>query len=99
MIKTINKEKFVVYENEFNKIPHEEFNNLILLESLGLFERLTSLLRELTLIDEENQLNLICKGVKHGGFIPIKCANKFNHVFILNSDENDNYNIIENMSM
>ena len=97
MIKTINKEKFVVYENEFNKIPHEEFNNLILLESLGLFERLTSLLRELTLIDEENQLNLICKGVKHGGFIPIKCANKFNHVFILNSDENDNYNIIENI--
>ena len=56
MIKTINKEKFIVFENEFNKIPHDEFNNLILLEHLGLFERLVSLLKELALLDEENQI-------------------------------------------
>ena len=71
---TINKENFIVFENEFTKIPHTEFNNLNILESLGLFERLVSLINELNCLD--NDMNLLCIEVSHGGYIPIKTFSK-----------------------
>ena len=92
---TINKENFIVFENEFTKIPHTEFNNLNILESLGLFERLVSLINELNCLD--NDMNLLCIEVSHGGYIPIKTCSNYKKVFILNSNESNNYNIIENI--
>lgn len=92
---TINKENFIVFENEFAKIPHTEFNNLNILESLGLFERLVSLINELNCL--ENDMNLLCFEVSHGGYIPIKTCSNYKKVFILNSNESNNYNIIENI--
>jgi len=93
---TINKENFIVFEKEFAKVPHTEFNNLNILESLGLFERLVSLINELNYLD--NDMNLLCFEVSHGGYIPIKTCSNYKKVFILNSNESNNYNIIQNIN-
>ena len=89
----IDKETFIVLETEFNKVPHQEFNNLNILESLGLFERLVSLINKLKYDDT----NLICLEISHGGFVPIKACSNYRNVYILNKDETYNYNIIKNL--
>lgn len=91
----INKEDFTVFKDEFNKVPHVEFNNLNILESLGLFERLVALINELKYLDDN--IDLLFFKVSHGGYIPIKTCSNYKNVFILNSDDSNNYNIIENM--
>jgi hypothetical protein len=47
MIK-INKQDFYVNEDEFFKVQHDEFNNLNILDSLGIQERIVSLLTEIS---------------------------------------------------
>ena len=78
----IEKENFVVFETEFNKVPHQEFTNLNILESLGLFERLVSLINELKCLKKKEEINLICLEISHGGFIPIKTCSNYKNVYI-----------------
>ena len=92
----INKENFKVLKGEFQQIPHDEFNNLDILDSLGLFERLISLLQELTLLFESKP-NIIFYNITHGGYIPIKCSNDFKNVFIYNDIDCHNENILANI--
>ena len=94
----IDKEKFIVFEKEFSKVPHCEFNNLNILESLGIMERLVSLINEMRYLDNNNYMNLLCFEITHGGFIPIKTCSYYKNVFIYNSNEDNNYNIIENIT-
>jgi len=91
----INKEDFTVLKDEFDIVPHAEFNNLNILESLGLFERLVALINDLKYLDDK--IDLLCLESSHGGYIPIKTSSSYKNVFILNSDETNNYNIIENI--
>jgi len=92
----INKEDFKVSNEEFNNVPHDEFNNLNILDSLGLFERMISLLKELSLLfDTKPSIDFF--NITHGGYIPIKCANFFNNVFIHNTIDTQNDNIIINI--
>ena len=52
---TINNEEFYVNNDEFNTIIFsDEFNNLNILENLGLQERIISLLKELSTITNFN---------------------------------------------
>ena len=53
MIK-INKQDFYVNEDEFVKVPHDEFNNLNILDSLGIQERIVSLLTEISYLNKPN---------------------------------------------
>ena len=48
--KKINHELFQVNENEFTEIKHEEYFNLKLVSELGTFERIVSLLNELSIL-------------------------------------------------
>ena len=92
----INNEEFIVNSSEFVKNHHGEFNNLFILDSLGLLERIISLLNEVTLM-YENKPNLLLYNSTHGGYVPIKCANKYKNIYISGSDSAQNENLIKNM--
>lgn len=93
----INNQKYKVKNNEFNQLFHKEYNNLNILENLGLFEKLISLVRELTLLFDNKKPNIVFYDMSHGGFIPINCADVFKNVFIINNIEEHNNNIISNL--
>ena len=95
-IVSINKENFKVNNNEFNSIPHQEFNNLNILDSLDELERIISLLKDIGLILNDGQKNILLVEISHGGYIPIKISSSYNNVVILNENERDYNNIIEN---
>lgn len=94
---TINKENFKVDEKDFHSVPHEEFNNLNILDSLGQLERMISFLKELSLLLNKDQKNILLVEISHGGFIPIKISNSYDNISILNKNERDYINIIENI--
>jgi hypothetical protein len=94
----INKFEYKVERDEFNRIIHSEFNNLHILENLGLYEILISLIRELKLIYYTTP-DISFYNVTHGGFIPINCADIFENVFIINSDKEHIQNIITNIRL
>ena len=91
--KMINKEEFFVEENEFVQVPHDEFNNLIILESLGIQERIISLLKEIALIGD---FKLKCINITHGGFIPIKTSSSYREINVI-STENQTINLLKNV--
>ena len=92
----INNKKYKVQNDEFNKIVIEEFCNLNIIKNLDIFERLISLIKELTLIFNK-QINITFYNITHGGFIPINCADVFKNVFIFNDTSEYNENIISNI--
>ena len=91
MIKSVilNKEEFLVSDNEFNYYKDEEFSNLILVESLDFHERLESLLKELTLLFD-HKIDLVIYNTTHGGYIPIKCSENFEKIHLHNELETNN---------
>ena len=89
MLLKINGIDYTVNDDEFTKIPHDQYQNLLIRESVGKFERIISLINEIGHLNVEN---LIVHNTTHGGFIPINCAPNFQKVFALNtrSDHADN---------
>ena len=85
MIIDINNKPYNVAPNEFNTIIHNEYNNLIIKEGLGYFERVISLLTELSKTLDISEC--LFYNQTHGGFIPIQCAAQFDSVFVLNSGD------------
>ena len=51
MLVEINKKTYSVSKNEFDVIPHAEYNNLIIREKAGHYERIASLLDNLRFDD------------------------------------------------
>jgi len=92
MLLEINKKKYQVNDDEFTKKHVQEFCNLKILNDVGLFERLISLLFELK---NCNLHNLIFFNTTHGGFIPIECSKYFDNITLVNttSDHLDNINV------
>ena len=45
----------------------------------------------------ENKPNLLLYNSTHGGYVPIKCANKYKNIYISGSDSAQNENLIKNM--
>ena len=90
----INNEEFYVNNDEFNTIiVSDEFNNLNILENLGLQERIISLLKELSTI---TNFNLKMIQTTHGGYIPIKVSSHFKKINISHTNDLHMYNIIQN---
>lgn len=96
MLVNINKKDYYVEENEFIRISHNQFNNLIIRDKVGLFERIISLLTELSVC--LNIKNALFYNVSNGGFIPINCSSQFENIHIINIDTN-NTNIKENINL
>jgi predicted O-methyltransferase YrrM len=94
LIKLDGKE-YNVRENEFPVTPHQEYNNLILKDDVGILEREAGLLNDIATDIKKGDLHVI--GWSHGGFLPIECAESFNTVFVegMSFDEKTPYkNII-----
>jgi predicted O-methyltransferase YrrM len=94
MIIDINKKQYNVEANEFTTVTHSEYNNLIIRNDLARFERIVSLLSELskTLGIKE----AIFYNQTHGGFIPIQCAGQFENIYVVNSTDS---NIAANITL
>jgi len=91
----INKKKYSVNNDEFNKIPHEEYNNLRILDKLGEFERIASLLGEL---GEELKIPTChFTNPTHGGFLPIQCSDTFEKIYLTDVLEKHKENIEKNV--
>ena len=94
---TIYGEEFYVNKTEFNKKPHDEFNNLNILDSLDEQERLISLLKELgNLTTDSEKFDLLCADPTHGGYIPIKVSESYKLIKVLSCTDIQCYNIIQN---
>lgn len=90
----INKRDYHVEENEFSKITHNEFSNLVIRDKVGLFERIISLINELS--NCLNIKNALFYNVSHGGFIPINCSQQFENIYLINTDD---INITKNIDL
>lgn len=90
----LNKRGYKINTNEFNTIVHNEYNNLVIREKLGHFERVVSLLANLS------QLSRWCLffSQSHGGFVPISVASNYDTIYLLNTYENQIENLKNNIS-
>ena len=82
-------------KNEFVVIPHAEYNNLIIREKAGHYERIASLLDNLRFDDS---MKLLIQSPTHGGFLPIECSPHFMHVYLFGKDEAHKSNTNSNIS-
>ena len=90
---TLNKETFIVNENEFPIYNHPQYTTLILRPQLGIFEREIGLIRELvTSFDRYSNYIFINYGLTHGGYVSLKVSPIFNDNYIVNTNYNlDNF--------
>ena len=79
----INSEPFVVNNDEYVKKYIEEFCNLNIYESLGYHERIISLINELSTLFSSAK-SVYFYNVTHGGYIPIKCGDFYDKIYIKN---------------
>jgi hypothetical protein len=93
MLINIDKKDYKVEENEFNKIPHNSYNNLLIRDNVGSFERIISLLKELSFsLKIRNGLFI---DQTHGGFIPIQCSAQFENIYVISDNNTNHYNNIK----
>lgn len=89
----INKKSYCVLENEFSK-RITDYTSLNILEQAGYFERIISLIIEISKsIGIQNALFI---SPTHGGYIPIECSQKLKHIFLHNCDKLHEPNILKN---
>ena len=91
----INGVEYQVNDDEFLKIPHDRYGNLIIRDDVGKFERIASLINEISRVGLEN---LIVYNTTHGGFLPINCAQNYRSVFAIETHMNNVENIVHNAS-
>ena len=89
MLKVINNENFFTNKEEFVNVPIEGYETLNILSNLGFYERIISLLSELTKIFDD-KINLLYEGASHGGYVAIKVADKYNNINLINSSDIQN---------
>ena len=98
MLVNINKRPYHIFEDEFNKISHNVYTNLSIRTNVGFFERICSLIVELS--ESLNIQNRMFFEQTHGGFIPINCLTKGHYVYVVNkTDSKHNENIIKNINL
>ena len=85
----LNKKIYQVNSNEFNKIIHNEYNNLIIREKLGFYERIASLIKDLSALAS----CCLFFNQSHGGYVGIQVAQSFNNIYFLNNKEKHEKNI------
>lgn len=90
----INSEPFIVNQDEYNINYIEEFCNLNILKNLGEHERIVSLINEMSSLFN-SQKTISFYNITHGGYIPIKCADFYDKIFIKNEGDKQNIRNIE----
>lgn len=80
MIKNINGAEYQVQPNEFQTVPHVEYNRLSIIPELGHLERIVSLLTEISA--HLNIRKYIHFSPQYGGFIPIQLSKCMDEVYI-----------------
>ena len=79
----IDKKEFTVNHDEFVILHHKVYTYLKILDKVGYYERIISLISELTksikIVDYFLNINST-----HGGFVDIHCSDIFNEIYILN---------------
>jgi hypothetical protein len=95
MLVKINKHDYQVNNNEFIKIPHAKFSNLIIRDNVGKFERTISLINELSSLKIDN---LILYNTDHGGFIPINCSQNYKNIYLVETNTIHIDNILLNVN-
>lgn len=88
----INNNDYIVNNDEFNIINHNEYTNLKIVNELGLFERLISFFCECRKMDNGNISKIVFINPTHGGFIPLNCYTYFEKLFIYANLENSHLN-------
>jgi len=91
----VDRVKYKVNDGEFKKVPHDAYNNLNILDKLGHFERVISLLNELS--TGTNVTNGLFCNPTHGGFVPLSCSAAFKFVFVTSQQSDNTINIYENV--
>ena len=102
MIIEVNKKNYNVNAVEFLKLEHKEYFNLNILEGLGAFERIVSILKEIPVIINttyNNQIStsLLFYGPTHGGFAPINAAGCYQNVYLSRIGTDHIQNIYQNI--
>ena len=95
MIVKLNKQNYHIFENEFTTINHTEYNNLVIKDKLGYYERIVSLICELAKL---NIFDLVSYNQTHGGFVPINCSTQIQNNYILKTEGIHQYNIQQNIT-
>ncbi len=93
----INKKKYKVNENEYTRLYHKEFTNLRLYNDIGIHERIIGLIKKCTEVYSLEKPDFISFDTKHGGFMPINLSNDFNQIYLINTQIDDENNIIQNI--
>lgn len=86
----VNKQIYHVDTHEFKVVPHKDYTNLKILDKLGLWERMASLIQELALVGCTEATFV---QPSHGGFLSIQCAPHFDRIQIVGSNENTKKNV------
>jgi hypothetical protein len=96
MIKTIHGENYKLLNEEFKTVDHIRFNHLNIIPELNYFERVVSLLRELSKV-----LKVDCfvhMSPTHGGYIPIEMSSYIENIYMYIVDTNQIENIMNNLT-
>ena len=98
------EKKYWVRGHEYEKIVHDEFCNLNILDRLGEHERIISLLTELSECYMKKKSisylpNLLVNRISHGGYVEIKCSKSFNVIEGLVESNEDFINLEDNRKM
>jgi len=91
---TLNKESYQVNSNEFNTIIHNEYNNLRIRENLGFYERIASLLKDLSPLAAQ----CLFFSQSHGGYLGCRVARHYDKVYFLNNQEKHAENLRTNVA-
>jgi hypothetical protein len=94
----IDKKYFQVLKNEFNEC--KIYEKLTVLENLGYYERICSLINEFT-YDTNITKNFLYINPTHGGFLSLECASHFENVYNYFTQQNlaEVNNIIPTLDM
>lgn len=95
----LNRNTFIVNEEEFPKYYHPQYTTLLLRPQLGIFEREISLIEYLSKsFDELNQCIFINYGLTHGGYVPIFLSG-FGERYIVGGSSGHLDNFYENIKL
>lgn len=95
MIVKIDGNEYQINNTEFVKRTNNKFTNLVIIDDVGKFERVISLINELAVLKMDS---LLIYNTTHGGFIPIKCSQKYKNVFLIDTTTNHIDNITVNIN-
>lgn len=76
----LNGYEYHININEFEKINHDKYTNLLLYKDVSEFERIYSLMNELKCL---HITDLIFYNTTHGGFIPINCSDHYTNIYAI----------------